>query len=157
MRRKDREITDLEEIMNIIRACRVCRLGMADGDRPYVVPLNFGVQMENGAVTLYFHGAKEGRKLDILRKNPAVCVEFDLGHQLLEGDVPCACSFAYESVIGFGRGEILERHEDKARGLAAIHRQMSGKEYEFTPEQTGIVAVLRVELQEVAGKRRAAV
>ncbi|MCI9256215.1 pyridoxamine 5'-phosphate oxidase family protein [Acutalibacter sp.] len=156
MRRKDREITGLAEIMEILSRCQVCRLGMCQKGMPYVVPLNFGVEREGERLVLYFHGAREGKKLDIIRENPQVCVEFDGEHRLLEGETACAHSFAYESVIGFGKAEILESHEEKAQGLAAILRSLTGKEFTFTPEQTQSVAVLRMALEEVAGKRRSA-
>ena len=156
MRRKDREITGLAEIMEILSRCQVCRLGMCQKGMPYVVPLNFGVEREGERLVLYFHGAREGKKLDIIRENPQVCVEVDGEHRLLEGETACAHSFAYESVIGFGKAEILESHEEKAQGLAAILRSLTGKEFTFTPEQTQSVAVLRMALEEVAGKRRSA-
>ena len=156
MRRKDREITGLAEIMEILSRCQVCRWGMCQKGMPYVVPLNFGVEREGERLVLYFHGAREGKKLDIIRENPQVCVEFDGEHRLLEGETACAHSFAYESVIGFGKAEILESHEEKAQGLAAILRSLTGKEFTFTPEQTKSVAVLRMALEEVAGKRRSA-
>lgn len=154
MRRKDREVAGQEEIMQILDRCQVCRLALADQGAPYIVPMNFGAELEDGRICIYLHGAKEGRKLDMIRKNPQACVEFDCGHQLLEGEIACAHSFAFESVLGFGKAEILEAHEEKARGLAAIHRHMTGKVFDFTPEQTDIVAVLRVTLEEVTGKRR---
>lgn len=154
MRRKDREVTGLENLLAIIRQCQVGHLGMCQEGRPYVLPLNFGAELEEGSIVLYFHGAKEGRKLEVLRENPQVCVEFELLHRLLTGPVACAYSCTFESVVGFGRAEILEDHAAKARGLAAIHRQTTGQEFSFTPEQTDTVAVIRVALTEVTGKRR---
>lgn len=154
MRRKDREVVEPEEIMGIIRRCQVCRLGLCRDGLPYVVPMNFGAQLEGGVPVIYLHCAPTGQKLDILRENPAACLEFDGGHRLLTGDIACAHSFAYESAIGFGRAEILESHQDKAAGLAAIHRHITGKDFDFTPEQTACVAVLRVRLESVSGKRR---
>ena len=69
MCRKDREITDPEKIRAVIGECAVCRLGLADGKRVYVVPVNFGHVEEAGRHVLYFHGAKEGRKMDLIRQN----------------------------------------------------------------------------------------
>ena len=72
MRRQEREISDRAAIDAIIRACQVCRLGMVDGDLPYIVPMSFGYDGR----ALYFHCATQGRKLDVLRRRPRVCFEF---------------------------------------------------------------------------------
>ena len=69
MRRKDREITDFDEMMKIIAKCDTCRLALFDDEFPYIVPLNFGTNVEEGQLYLYFHSAKEGTKLDLIRKN----------------------------------------------------------------------------------------
>ena len=74
MRRKDREITDPQEIFNILQRCDTAQLGMCDADAPYVVPVSFGAAMRNGTPVVYFHCAKQGKKLDLLRENPAVCL-----------------------------------------------------------------------------------
>ncbi|MDF2587373.1 MAG: pyridoxamine 5-phosphate oxidase family protein, partial [Anaerocolumna sp.] len=43
MRRTDREITDLNQIVDIMKRCDVCRLAFFDKEYPYIVPLNFGL------------------------------------------------------------------------------------------------------------------
>ena len=48
MRRKDREITDFDEMMKIIAKCDTCRLALFDDEFPYIVPLNFGTNVEEG-------------------------------------------------------------------------------------------------------------
>ena len=65
MRRKDKEITDIESIEKIIHKAKVCRLALSLDDTPYVVPVCFGYSAE----TIYFHSAKEGKKIDIIKKN----------------------------------------------------------------------------------------
>ena len=77
MRRSDREITDLDEILSIINDCKVIHLAMVDDGEPYLLPLNFGYTCEGGAFSFFCHSAREGRKLDILRKNPTVAFEMD--------------------------------------------------------------------------------
>ena len=79
MRKKEREITDIGEIEKIIRKATVCRLGLALNDVPYVVPLSFGYADK----TLYLHGAKEGKKLDIIRQNNRVCFEVDVDSEVV--------------------------------------------------------------------------
>jgi len=154
MRRKDREITDPAEILSILQKCRVCRAAMVDGSRPYVVPMNFGVEEEGGQFTLYLHSAQEGRKVEIMKSHPDVCIEADCEYALLEGGTPCAYSCTFASVIGEGRAEFLESHEEKAHGLSVLMRHQSGRDFTFTPAQTGSVAVIRVRMRQLTAKRK---
>lgn len=154
MRRKDREITSLEEQFKIWKACKVCRVAMVDGDRPYVLPLNYGAALEEEKITLYLHGAKAGRKLDVLRRNPRVCVEADCEHRLVEAEDPCGYGYAFASVLGEGTAELLEEPAEKAHGLSVLMSHQTGKEFFFTAAQTVSVSVLRVCLENTTGKRR---
>ena len=101
MRRKEREISDPQVLESIINSAKVCRLAMCEGGVPFVVPLCFGY--EKGA--LYFHSAIEGRKLEILKKNPRVSFEMDIDWELVRsGD---HCNMRYRSVIGFGKATLF--------------------------------------------------
>ena len=82
MRRKDRLVTDPEQIYDILSRCDVIRLAMNTGAYPYVIPLTFGCELKDGQIVIYFHCAWEGRKLDLLRQDPRVCVEADLYYQV---------------------------------------------------------------------------
>ncbi len=153
MRRKDREITSQEEQLKIWKACKVCRLAMVDGGRPYVIPLNFGAALEDGKITLYLHGAAEGRKMEILRRDPQVCVEADCGHNLSEAEEACGYSYFFASVLGEGKAEILQSFPEKAHGLSVLMEHQTGKEFSFTEAQTASVSVLRIRLEKATGKR----
>ena len=89
MTRREREVTDIEEIIGILDSAKIVHVGMIDGDMPYVVPMNYGYTLEDGKLTLYLHGAKSGRKLDILRANPKVFVEIDTDIVPFEGRTAC--------------------------------------------------------------------
>ena len=102
MRRKDREVTEMEEIQQIFDECKVCRIGIMDENGPYIVPVNYGYVREEGKVILYIHGAREGKKIDLIRKNANVGVEIDYRHELVEGDTACQYSYYYASIIGKG-------------------------------------------------------
>jgi nitroimidazol reductase NimA-like FMN-containing flavoprotein (pyridoxamine 5'-phosphate oxidase superfamily) len=155
MRRKDREITEIEEILEVIGRCKVCRLAMAENNLPYVVPLNFGWDYEDGELSLYFHGAREGKKIDILKKNPEVCFEMDGAHRLIEGPEPASYSFAYESVIGFGRVEFLEGDEEKTYGLNRLMVHQAGKgDFVYPAPQLQTVEVYKLRARSFTGKRR---
>src|SRR5215510_10987193 len=117
MRRKDREIMDINEKMAIIGKCKVCRLGLSENNYPYIIPLNYGFTFENEKLTLFFHGAKEGKKIEIIKNNNNACFEIDCDGKLIERDKPSNYSYEYKSIIGFGKLYFLETNEEKINGL----------------------------------------
>jgi nitroimidazol reductase NimA-like FMN-containing flavoprotein (pyridoxamine 5'-phosphate oxidase superfamily) len=151
MRRKDKGITDRAQIDRIVDEAMVMRLGLIDGDRPYVVPLNFGRDGDD----IWFHSAKAGHKLECIRACPSVCVEFSRFVELKTG--PSVCddwTSVYESVIGFGTAEIVEDGPGKLRGLAAIMRKYSGRDdWEFPEDDVKKTVAVRIRLESVTGKR----
>jgi nitroimidazol reductase NimA-like FMN-containing flavoprotein (pyridoxamine 5'-phosphate oxidase superfamily) len=156
MRRKDREVTGIEDMVGIIRECMVCRLGMADDGMPYVVPLNFGYEYRDGLLTLYFHGAREGKKIDILKKNSRVCFEMDTAHQLTRGERACEYGFKYASIIGFGTVEFVEEDAEKIRGLNLLMKHQTGedREFEYSEAELRAVAIYQLRAETFTGKRR---
>ena len=155
MRRKDREVTDLGAIERIIGGCKVFRLGMIDGTRPYVVPMNFGYDLWEGVLALYGHSAVEGRKVEVLRRNPEVCFEMDCGHELVEAETPCSYGFAFSSVMGDGRADFLEDPEEKLRALLKIMEHQTGRsDFAIPPEAVARVLVLKVVAASFTAKQR---
>jgi len=148
MRRGEREITARAEIDAIIRESRVCRLGLADGGRPYVVPLCFGYDGK----ALYFHCAREGRKLDILRSNDQVCFEFDVVERFVEAEQGCGWSLRYRSVIGFGTASVIDDPAERLAALDHLMAQYSERRFTFSPESVARTAVVKVEIRSVSGK-----
>lgn len=123
MRRKDREIKDFSKIAQIIRELSIGHLAMIDGDQPYGVTMNYDAEIEDGIVTLYFHGAKEGRRPEIWKRNPAVYffAERDDG----EKDVVMPNgrrnqTTYYVSVAGSGVMEEITDLAEKRKRLAAM-------------------------------------
>lgn len=102
MRRKDKEIADPALLAAVLREAFVCRIGLADGDLPYVVPVNF-VHAEG---SLYLHSASEGRKIEILRRNNRVCFETEIGVELVRSERACDFGARYVSVIGTGTASL---------------------------------------------------
>lgn len=154
MRRSDREIKDRNEIRSIIDRCKVIRLAMLDEDGfPYIIPLNFGVEHTEDGETIYCHCAREGRKLELLRRDARVAFEMDCGGELVRGETACSHSYYYASVIGSGRAEFLEGTE-KARGLSALMRHMAGREDHFTEEQMAGVVVFAIRVETLSAKAK---
>ena len=154
MRRSDRAVTAPEEIRDILERCRVCRLAMADAAGLYIVPMNFGYTLEDGRLTLYFHSAQEGRKIDALAASPQVAFEMDGSHQLVAGKAPCSYSFRYASITGTGTAVFCRTAEEKIAGLQAIMAHQTGQTFSFTREMVQNVAVFRVEADTYTAKAR---
>lgn len=153
MRRKDREIKDLEEILEIVRKCDVCRLAFFNERFPYIIPMNFGTARKDGQLRLYFHGATAGTKLELIKQNPNAGFEMDCSHNLILGETACNSTMEYESVCGNGVMRILPAQE-KAEALTILMKQYeSGKRYEFSDNELMAVEVFELTVNEITGKR----
>lgn len=145
-------MTEIQQIEQIIRRAVICRLGLSDNGKPYIVPLCFGYEDR----TVYFHMAQSGKKLDILRSNPQVCVEFEADCELVRKDYSACCDWGmkYRSVIGFGAAEIVEDPQEKDHALQVIMRQYadSDEPFTFSPAVFKQTAVIRVRIDEMTGK-----
>lgn len=153
MRKANREVKDTGELKDILRRCTVGRVAFFDGDYPYIVPMNFGFSFEQ-KLTVYFHCAREGKKLDLLRKNPHICFEADCAHQLKTGEAACDYSMNYESIIGWGKAEIVSDPAEKIFGLDCLMGQYGRTEgLAYKPEILEITTVIKAELHRISGKR----
>lgn len=145
MRRADREVTDFLKMTEIMKSCDCCRIGLVDGAEAYIVPLNFGYEIDGEQLTLYFHCAKEGRKLDLLPKQTVVSFEMDTRHQLTEGEIACKFSWLYQCIMGTGSMEIVTDAEEKANGLQKVMAHYTGREqWEFDSRMLERVEVLKL-------------
>jgi nitroimidazol reductase NimA-like FMN-containing flavoprotein (pyridoxamine 5'-phosphate oxidase superfamily) len=150
MRRSDREITDRAELLRILAEARVCRVAMSDHDRPYLVPLAFALDGED----IVLHSARAGRKLDILRRNPAVCFEVEEGVEIDVGPSPCATGMRFRTVIGHGTAELVEDAAERARLLALFGPRYGAPDRALPANEIERTAVLRIRVSELTGKRR---
>lgn len=69
--------------------------------------LNFGLHVDGDKVELYFHCAKEGTKLDLIRQDNRATFEMDCGHRFIMYEERMSCTMGYESVIGHGTIEFV--------------------------------------------------
>lgn len=150
MRKREKEIKEKHAIESIMKRAAICRIGLSGNDVPYVVPLNFGYR-DN---CLYFHSAKEGKKIDMMQKNNTVCFEIDVDTELMQAEDPCKWSMKYSSVIGFGRAFLLEEPEEKRQALNIIMEHYSGRSSREYPEKAlGSIAIIKVQIESMTGKR----
>ena len=153
MRRKDREITDFDAIVQIIQACDSCVLGLNDDGFPYLVPMNFGMDIEEGQLYLYFHCANEGKKLDLIRKDNRVTFEMDCEHNFILYEERMSCTMGFASVIGHGTISFVPE-EEKLDALKILMRQYHAEDFRFNTDMVPATTVLRLKVSDVIGKRR---
>ena len=149
MRRKDREVLEEGKIDEFIRTCDCCRIGFYDkeNDEVYIVPLNFGYSNTDNKRVFYFHGAKEGRKIDLISKTKKVSFEMDTNHELIVGKMACNYSERYQCVMGTGLISFVEEKEEKAMALNEIMFQSMGKkDWDFPEPMLSGVAVFKIEV-----------
>ena len=154
MIRSDREITDRAEQLAIIDACDVCRVALnGDDGYPYIIPLNFGVDVEGDQVYLYFHSARRGQKLDLIAEDARATFEMDCDHELICYGERMSCTMAYRSVIGRGTVEILPE-EEKKRGLDILMRHYHAEGFPYSEKPIPVTTVWRLKVESMTGKHR---
>lgn len=154
MRRSDREIKDFNKIIAVMEKCDVCRLAINDEEYPYIVPLNFGMEVQDEKVTLYFHGAVEGKKYDLIQKNNKVSFEMDCSHQLITDYESGNCTMNYESVIGYGIIEVVaDEDKQKALDILMAHYPVAD-DFQYNLGVVPRTKVLKLHVLALTGKTR---
>ena len=153
--RREREITDIPEILKILDKSKIVHIGLVDGDEPYVVPMNYGFTMDDGKLTIYLHGATEGKKLDLIRDNPKIFFSIESGITAFSGgNIACQYGTSYSSVMGKGIAEILENPEEKMAGLSIFMKSQTGRDFQFNERMVSAVAVIKIDVSEYTAKHR---
>ncbi|MCR5763487.1 MAG: pyridoxamine 5'-phosphate oxidase family protein [Treponema sp.] len=155
MRRKDREITDFDTILKMIDACHIVRIGLFDKnepDFPYIIPLNFGYKVIDGKICLYIHGARAGRKWDLLQQTQYCSVQMDAddGMEL----IPAARDITerYRCVMGKARVRLLSGDELASAMETCVSRYDECRDFNWNREALSHVAVWELELSAVTAK-----
>lgn len=154
MTRRERQVAEIEEIIEILEKSKVVHVGMIDGDEPYVVPMNYGYILENGKLTLYLHGAKRGRKIDAIKANPKVFYEMCCDITPFEGEVACKYGITYASIMGRGLATLVEDVEEKKQALSILMKTQTGKDFIFEDKLTTVVSIIKIDTLEFTAKKR---
>ena len=155
MRRRDREVTDAKAIELFISKQQVIRIGFYDNGEVYIVPVNYGYELNNGAYAFYFHGAKAGRKYELAKSQPCVGFEIDGEYSLITADKACGHSARFQSVIGNGTLAIVDDEDEKLRGLNCLMTQLTGKSgHDYSKEMLKAVAVFKLEAKQLSSKAK---
>jgi nitroimidazol reductase NimA-like FMN-containing flavoprotein (pyridoxamine 5'-phosphate oxidase superfamily) len=148
MRRKEREITDRAEIDEIIHAEKVMHLALSDNNRPFLVPLFYAYDGH----ALYFHSAKAGTKIEILKRNNNVCFEIYTGFGIIENEKACDFEARHRTVIGFGKAFFVEDEAGKIKALNSIVGRFTDKRFEYPKANLNATSVIRIDIELVKGK-----
>ncbi len=152
--RREKLITDIDKVLEILDKSKIVHLGMIDGDEPYVVPMNYGYTYENGKITIWLHGATTGRKLDVIKKNPKVFFEMECDLIPFEGDVACKYGLSYSSLMGKGIASIIEDSEEKQKALSLLMKTQVNKDFQFNEKLASVVGIIKIEVSEFTAKHR---
>ncbi len=149
MRRKEREITGREEIDAVIRSAKVMHLALADNNIPFLVPVFYAYD----GMALYFHSARMGTKIEIMKRNNNVCFEISVDHGVIESDMACNFEAKHRTVIGFGKATFVEDEVEKIKVLDMIVAQFSDKKFEYPKTNLNSAAVIRIDIESIKGKK----
>ncbi|KGF10047.1 MFS transporter [Clostridiales bacterium S5-A14a] len=152
MRREDREMKNIEDIINTMRKCEVCRLAInGDNGYPYIIPLNFGLDVEGEKIKIIFHSAKEGKKIELFTKDNRASFEMDYGHRVESSEERGYCTAHFESVIGNGKIRILE-DDEKEDALNKLVAQYHPEGFNYNRVAIPRTLVYSLEVESITGK-----
>ena len=154
MTKRERQITDPQQIQHILDTAKVLHLGLCVDNEPYVVPMNYGYTFEGDKLVLYLHSAVQGKKLDMIRANAKVFFEMECGLQPFEGRLPCQYGLAYSSVMGRGEARLVDDVEEKKTAMSILMKTQTGKDFSFEDRLVSIVSVIRIDVLEYTAKHR---
>ena len=151
LRRKDKEVTDERLLKRILKTTKYVTIALSMNNEPYLVSLSHGYDEKKNCV--YFHCAREGKKLQYLRSNNTVWGQALLDYGYSEGE----CTYLYASVHFSGKVTMLENLEEKREALACMIRQIDKNPDNLIaglrPERLRNTVVGRIDVAYMSGKK----
>ncbi len=153
LRRSDKELKDPEEIENVLSKVRIMTVACCMEDEPYLFTVDFAWDPQ--ARNLWFHCATEGRKMDILKANPRVCVTMVEDRGYIQGE----CDHAYRSLLMEGKAQMVTDLSEKRRGLELLVRKHEPEPESvlarFAPSDEAVrkVGIMRISVETITGKQ----
>jgi len=151
VRRKDKEITDEAVMKKILKTTQYVTIAMARDDQPYLVSLSHGYDEENHRI--YFHCAKEGKKLDYMKANSSVWGQVVIDGGYVHGE----CSHLFASVMFSGSVTFLEGKDERWRAISLMTRQLDDDAEALItnrkPESLDNTVIGRIDIDYMTGKK----
>lgn len=144
-------LNEISEIESIINECKICFVGVVDGDNcPYVFPMNFAYF--NNEIIL--HSAPIGKHIDLLKINNKVCVTFCTDGNLVFQHPEVACSYRMDSRSVICKGEVTFIDDISEKELILNQFMAKYTERSFTYSQPALrnVKVWRIKVNEMTAK-----
>ena len=152
MQQTDKEITAKKELFGILDNGKYTTIALCNDNEPYIVTMTYGY--DKAANALYFHAAKKGLKLDLIKQNPVVCGTVIEDH----GYVMTECEQHYRSVVFWGELSVVDDLDEKKHGM---HVLLTHQEAEPEPVKKRLLyednrynkfKVLKLSITEITGK-----
>jgi nitroimidazol reductase NimA-like FMN-containing flavoprotein (pyridoxamine 5'-phosphate oxidase superfamily) len=151
LRRKDKEIADERLLKKILKTAKYVTIALSMNGEPYLVSISHGYDENKNC--LFFHCAREGKKLQYLRSNNTVWGQALLDYGYSEGE----CTYLYASVHFSGKVTMLENLEEKREALACMIRQIDKNPEilitDLRPERLRNTVVGRIDVAYMSGKK----
>ena len=149
MRRKERQITEMAEIADILKSGKVMNIALSDDNVPFTVPVFYA----HDGKAVYFHSSLAGTKIAIMKKNSKICFSVSLDNGHLESDKACDFEAKHRTVIGFGNAVFVEDGAEKTKALDLIVALFTDKKFEYPANSLRGTAVIRIDIESVKGKK----
>lgn len=150
MRRKDKEVSDIQIIEEILKDSQICRLAFVDNQSPYLVPLNYGYSNN----CLYFHSTPSGKKIECIKANPKVCFEIEYYSEIVKHEISCMWTTKYRSIIGYGIAEIISDNVLKKSALDIIMEHYGrSNDNIYNDRQINNIVIIKVIITELSCKQ----
>ena len=149
MRREDREITDRATMDAILQRGNLMHLALCDQNVPFLVPVFYAYD----GTALYFHSAKRGSKIEILKRNNRVCFEISEALGVIPSDQACNFEARHQTVIGHGLASFIEDQTAKIEVLDRIVAQFTSTAFTYPEANLRATAVIRIDISSLKGKR----
>ncbi len=143
-------IENRESIDAVIRSCKTCFVAMSDGEKPYVLPMNFALDGDS----VILHSAQNGRMWETLQKNPVVCINWISGEELAWQDEQVGCSYRVKSisVLAEGTVEFIDNYDEKERYLNMLMAQYSNRKFRFNAPAVKNVGIIKVSITQISAR-----
>lgn len=153
VRRKEREITDPDEMRQVLKGTKYVTVALCMDGEPYLVALSHGYDQTKNC--LYFHCAPEGKKLIYAAANPRVW-----GQAVLDFGVTEECDYAYTSVHFQGKLSLITDLSEKRYAMEALVRQVAlnpeSKLAKIKPEKLDKTTMGKIDIIYMSGKKHQA-